>query len=179
MPLLKIKIDDEDVEFRIIPLNKKINNVIWSRFSYEDEGFIFQERGRYLAHVVKEPKMNIKEWESLPSSMIDKIIRNIKAYIDSIEYSEQKLRNLSMNLSVYEKEADDLYRYLQEDVEDWVWDRIKVIERNIDEIRDEMNKLEKSLDYVKSDYVLFEKDKEVDYDVQPLQLENSKRKEDS
>lgn len=174
MPLLKIKIDDEDVEFRIIPVNKKINNTIWRRFTYEDEGFLFRERGRYLAHVVKEPKMNPNDWEGLPSSMIDKIIRNIDAYINSIDLEEKRLRNLQMNLDVYEKEADDLYRYLQEDVEDWVWDRIKKIEKNIERIREQMTQIEKSLEYVKSDYVLFEKGKEVNYDVQPLWLEDSK-----
>ena len=177
MPLLKIKIDDEDVEFRIIPINKKINNQIWSKFCHTEGDFLIQERGRYLAHVGKEPRMSSKEWEHLPVSMIDKIIRNINAYIESIYLSEVKLRNYYMNLSVYEKEVDDLYRYLQEDVEDWVWERIKTIEEKIEEIKEKMNKLEKSLEYVKSDYVLFEKGKEVDYDVQPLQLEDNSKRE--
>ena len=172
MPLLKIKIDDEDVEFRIIPINKKINNTIWMKFFHREGDYVVKERGRYLAHIVKEPKMNPQEWENLPTSMLTKIIRNIDAYIESIELEERKLRNLQMNLSVYEKEADDLYRYLQEDVEDWVWERIKIIEKNIDDIRENMKKIENSLEYVKSDYVLFEEGKEVNYDVQPLQLED-------
>lgn len=173
MPLLKIKIDDEDVEFRIIPVNKKINDRIWMKFlRNEGNEYWIKERGRYLNHVVKEPKMSIKEWESLPTSMIDKIIRNIEAYIKAIDIQEMRLRNLQMNLTVYEKEADDLYRYLQEDVEDWVWERIKTIEKNIEIIKKEMKKIEDSLEYVKSDYVLFEKGKEVNYDVQPLQLEH-------
>lgn len=171
MPLLKIKIDDEDVEFRIIPINKKINEKIWLRFSHMENQFLIRDRSGYLSHVVKEPRMSVKEWDRLPVSMIDKIIRNINAYIESIYLEEKKLRNYQMNLSVYEEEADDLYRYLQEDVEDWVWDRIKVIEKNIDDIKQKMKKIENSLEYVKSDYVLFEKGKDIDYDVQILQLE--------
>ena len=174
MPLLKIRIDDEDVEFKIIPVNRKINKQLWTRFSHKEDGFLIWERGRYLSHVIKEPKMNIKDWESLPSSMIDKIIRNIDAYIEAVDYQEKVLRNYQMNLTVYEKEVDDLYRYLQEDSEDWVWDRIVTIEKNIDKIKDEMDKIIKSLESVKSDYVLFEKGKEVMYDVQPLQLADKK-----
>lgn len=172
MPLLKIKIDDEDVEFRIIPINKKINFALWTRFSHKEGDFIIRERGNYLSHIVKEPKMTSKEWESLPVSMLDKIIRNIDAYIESIFLAEKRLRNLYMNLDVYEKEADDLYRYLQDDTDDWIWRRIQKIEAHTDKIKKEMKKIEDSLEYVKSDYVLYEKGKEIDFDVQPLQLEN-------
>ena len=169
---MKIKIDDEDVEFRIIPVNKKINASLWKRFSHVEGDFIIKERGGYLAHVVKEPKMNSREWESLPVSMLDKIIRNINAYIDSIFLAEKRLRNLYMNLDVYEKEEDDLYRYLQDDSEDWIWRRIKKIEEHIERIKKDMKRIEDSLEYVKSDYVLFEEGKEIDFDVQPLQLDN-------
>lgn len=172
MPLLKIKIDDEDVEFRIMPLNRKISSSLWKRFSHVDSGFVVRERGNYLSHVVKEPKMSSKEWENLPVSMLDKIIRNIDAYIESIFLAEKRLRNLYMNLNVYEQEADDLYRYLQDDSEDWIWERIKKIEEHVEKIREEMKRIEDSLEYVKSDYVLYENGKEIDFDVQPLQLEN-------
>lgn len=174
MPILKIKIDDEDVEFVISPINKKINNKISEKFIKKENDFLALDRAGYLSYVIKKPKMSRKDWGNVSVSMIDKIIRNINAYIESIDYEEKKLRELHIHISVYEKELDDLYRYMQEDSEDWVWNRIKIIERNIDNLKEEIDKIEKSLDYVKSDYVIYENGKELDFDVQPLQLDQER-----
>lgn len=178
MPILKIRIDDVDTEFKIIPLNKKINWKIQEKFSnYMGDGVLLLDRAGYLSHVIKEPKMTKLEWEKVPVSLIDKIIRNIDAYIDSIYLKESSLRGFATSITVYEAELDNLYRYLEEDTEDWIWDRIQTIEKNIKTLKEEKSKIEKSLDYVKSNYVVYEEGKEVSYDVQPLQLECEQNKE--
>lgn len=171
MPILKIKIDDVDTEFKIIPLNKKINWKIQDRHSnYVGNGVVLLDRAGYLSHVVKEPKMSRNDWDNIPVSLIDKIIRNIDAYIESIHLKENALRGYYMSINVYETELDDLYRYLEEDTEDWIWDRIKTIEKNIKSLCEERDKIEKSLDFVKSDEVIYEEGKDINYDVQKYEV---------
>lgn len=171
MPILKIRIDDVDTEFKIIPLNKKINWKIQDRHSnYVGDGVVLLDRAGYLSHVVKEPKMSRNDWDNIPVSLIDKIIRNIDAYIESIHLKENALRGYYMSINVYETELDDLYRYLEEDTEDWIWDRIKTIEKNIKSLCEERDKIEKSLDFVKSDEVIYEEGKDINYDVQKYEV---------
>lgn len=171
MPILKIRIDDVDTEFKIIPLNKKINWKIQDRHSnYVGDGVVLLDRAGYLSHVVKEPKMSRNDWDNIPVSLIDKIIRNIDAYIESIHLKENALRGYYMSINVYETELDDLYRYLEEDTEDWIWDRIKTIEKNIKSLCEERDKIEKSLEFVKSDEVIYEEGKDINYDVQKYEV---------
>ena len=170
MPILKILIDDEETEFVIIPINFKIQAKLYQRYS-DGDGFV--DRPGFLSHIVKEPKMSRKDWGGLPVSLITKIMRNIDYYIESIIEKEKELRTLYMQINVLEDELDDLFRYLGDDSDDWVWDRVKKIESLIEKLKNESKQIEKSLDLVKSDKVIFEKGKEIDYDVQPLQLENS------
>lgn len=170
MPILKILIDDEETEFVIIPINLKIQSKLYQRYSDAD-GFV--DRPGFLSHIVKEPKMSRKDWGGLPVSLITKIMRNVDYYIESIVEKENELRTLYMQINVLEDELDDLFRYLGDDSDDWVWDRVKKIKSLIEKLKNESKQIEKSLDLVKSDKVIFEKGKEIDYDVQPLQLENS------
>lgn len=168
MPILKILIDDEETEFKIIPLNKTINFSLLKRHRTKD-GFI--DRPGYLSHVVKDPKMNRKDWANLPSSMITKIMRNIDYYIESVFLKEKELRTLYVQIGVFEDEIDDLFRYLSDDSDDWAWNRIKKIEQLVNDRKEEKDRIEKSLNLLKDDLVIFEEGKEIDYDVQPLQLE--------
>lgn len=169
MPILKILIDDEEVEFKIIPINTKIRLRLFEKYSDKD-GFV--DRPGFLAHIVKEPKMGKKDWERLPVSMITKIMRNVKYYTETISYREQKLRTLVTQINVIEDEIDDLFRYLGEDSDDWAWDRVKHLEKVSEKLKEDKQQVENSLEYLKTDRVIFEEGKEIDYDVQPLQLEN-------
>ena len=169
MPILKIYIDGEEVEFRIVPLNKNIMDNILLRYS-DSDGII--DRPGFLSHVIKAPKMTRKEWGNIPSSMITKIIRNINYYIKSVDYKEKELRMTYMQINVFEEELDDLFRYLSDDSDDWAWEQIKKIESHLEELKTKKRNIEHSLEYVKSDVVIFEEGKEIDYDVQSLQLEN-------
>ena len=49
MPILKIKIDEEYLEFKIIPINKEILTSIFLRLKVDRLGF--------MAHTIKSPKM--------------------------------------------------------------------------------------------------------------------------
>lgn len=169
VPILKILIDDEETEFRILPLNKLIMNNIMNRYVNND-GII--DRPGFLSHVVKAPKLSRKEWANLPSSMITKIMRNITYYTDSVFKKEMELRTLSTQMKVCEDELDDLFRYLSDDTDDWAWDRVNKLEEIIDNLKDKINKINNSLEHLKEDKVIFEEGKEIDYDVQSLQLED-------
>lgn len=169
MPILKILIDDEETEFKIIPVNSKIYLKLTQKYSNRD-GII--DRAGFLSYIIKEPKMNRNDWGKLPTSMITKIIRNIEYYIESISYRQKELRSLFVQINVLEDELDDLFRYLNDDTDDWAWNRVKQIENVLEELKDKKNKIEKSLEALKTDKVIFEEGKEIDYDVQPLQLEN-------
>ena len=169
MPILKILIDDEETEFKIIPINNKIHLNLLRRYSDKD-GFV--DRAGFLSHIIKEPKMNKNDWSQIPVSMITKIMRNVEYYVESITLEQQKLRVLYTQINVLEDELDDLFRYLGDDSDDWAWNRIKQLESFIEELKEKKIKIEKSLEALKSDKVIFEEGKEVNYDVQPLQLEN-------
>lgn len=173
MPIIKVRVDDVDTEFKIIPINRKINLNILMKYYKTINGVEILDRPGYLAHIIKEPKLSRKDWGNIPTSLLTKLIRNIDAYIDSVELKQRDLRHCYMALNVYEEELDDMYRYLSESSDDWVWDRVKTIEKNIKSLKEKKEKIEKSLDYVKSDVVVYEDGKEIDYDVQPLQLENT------
>ena len=174
LPILLIRVDDISTEFHIIPLNYSLNEALKVKYTHKKDGFLVFDRGGYLSHVIKAPKMNKKDWENLPSSIITKIIRNIDYYIKSITEKEKELRTLYMQINVYEDEVDDLFRYVDEsETDDWVWKRIDDVKKMIEELEKKRDRIKRSLEYVKSDAVVFEKDKEVDYDVQPLWLENN------
>lgn len=165
MPILKIKIDEEYLEFKIIPINKKILTSIFLRLKVDRLGF--------LAHTIKSPKMTREEWGELPSSIITRLIRSIKYYAETIEEKEQELRNISVNIRVLNDEIDDLYQYLPNDNDEWVWEEIKRKQSTIDVFSTQKKELQNSLESLKNDKVVFEEGKEVNYDVQPIQLENS------
>lgn len=166
MPILKIRVDDVDTEFRITPVNGKINLNILNKYTKNIDGVYILDRPGYLSYIVKEPKMNRKDWSKIPSSLITKIIRSVDAYIESITLKEKDLRDCYVRINVYESELDDLYRYLGDNSDDWVWDRIKTIEKNINILKEEKEKIEKSLDYVKSDYAIYEEGKDINYEFQ-------------
>lgn len=169
MPILKIPIDEEDFEFKIMPINKVIEMNIAKRHMTKD-GFL--DRAGYLAHIVKEPKMSRRDWNELPVSLITRIMRNIDYYVESVFYKQKELRILYTKIGVLEEEVDDLFRFLENGTDDWAWNRIRALENKIDELKDEKEKIEKSLEFLKDDKVIFEEGLEVDFDVQPLQLEN-------
>lgn len=174
MPILKIPIDGEDFEFKILPLNKIIHLSILKRYSDKD-GIV--DRPGFLAHVVKEPKMNRRDWDNLPSSLITRIMRNIDYYVESVFYKQQELRRLYTRINVFEEEVDDLFRFLENGTDDWAWTRIRGLEREIDILKEEKENIENSLNYLKEDKVIFEEGKEIDFNVQPLQLENTEENE--
>ena len=173
MPVLKIRIDDEDTEFRVISINQKIYLTIMNKYTDKD-GIV--DRAGFLSHIIKEPSMSRKDWEKIPSSMITKILRNVEYYNESVFLKEKELRDLYTQINVYEDELDDLFRYLTDDTDDWAWTRVKKLEVIIDNLKEERDNVRKSLEFLKDDMVVFEEGKEIDYDVQPLQLENNKEK---
>ena len=173
MPILKILIDDEETEFKIIPLNKRIQLDLLQRYSDKD-GFI--DRPGFLSHIIKDPKMSKNDWAQLPTSMITKIMRNVDYYIESITLRQIQLRSLYTQINVLEDELDDLFRYLGDDTDDWAWNRVNKIEKMIEDLKEKKQNIEKSLEALKEDKVIFEEGKEIDYDVQLLQLEDYKEK---
>ena len=173
MPVLKIRIDDEDTEFRVISINQKIYLTIMNKYTDKD-GIV--DRAGFLSHIIKEPSMSRKDWEKIPSSMITKILRNVEYYNESVFLKEKELRDLYTQINVYEDELDDLFRYLTDDTDDWAWTRVKKLEVIIDNLKEKRDNVRKSLEFLKDDMVVFEEGKEIDYDVQPLQLENNKEK---
>ena len=169
MPILRILIDDTETEFKILPINRKIRFRIITKYT-DIDGII--DRPGFLSYIVKEPKMTKMDWASLPTSMITKIMRNIDYYIDSITEKEKELRILYMQINVYEDELDDLLRYMNEESDTWTWKRISEIETNLSKLKNKKKEIEKSLEGLKSDKMIFEDGKEMTYNVQPLQLEN-------
>ena len=163
MPILKIPIDGEDSEFKILPLNKTIQLSILKRYSDRD-GLI--DRPGFLAHVVKEPKMNRRDWAELPSSLITRIMRSINHYVESVFYKQQELRRLYTRINVFEEERDDLFRFLENGTDDWAWNRIRGLEREINILKEEKEKIENSLEYLKNDEVIFEEGKDINYEIQ-------------
>ena len=163
MPVLKIRIDDEDTEFRVISINQKIYLTIMNKYTDKD-GFV--DRPGFLAHIIKEPKMSRKDWENIPSSMITKIMRNVEYYNESVFLKEKELRDLYTQINVYEDELDDLFRYLTDDTDDWAWSRVKDLEVLIDNLKDKKDNVKRSLDLLKDDMVIFEEGKEINYELQ-------------
>ena len=158
MPILKIRIDEEFLEFKIIPINKKILSSIFLRLKVDRIGF--------LAHTIKKPKMTREEWGEIPTPIITRLIRSIRYYAETIEEKEQELRNISVNIRVLNDEIDDLYQYLPNDDDEWAWKEIKEKQKIIDIFETQKKELENSLDDLKNDKVIFDENKEVNYDVQ-------------
>lgn len=173
MPILKIPIDGEDFEFKILPINKVVEFNIKKRYSNK-EGII--DRAGFLSHIVKEPKMTKSDWNELPVSLITRIMRTVEYYTESIFYKQKELRKIYTQINVFEDEIDDMFRFLENGTDDWAWMRIRGLEREIESLKKEKEKIEKSLEYLKDDKVIFEEGKEIDYDVQPLQLENREKR---
>lgn len=169
MPILKIEIDGESLEFVIIPLNFVIHERI--KLKYIKKGFL--DKAGFISHIIKTPKMSRKEWGDIPTSILIRILRSVEYYVESIEEKKRELRTIYMKLHVLEDEVDDLYRVFNDDPDDWVWNAIKKKNNSIDMLNEKKNEIKKSLDLVADDKVLFEEGKEVSYDVQPIRMENS------
>ena len=164
MPIIKIEIDGEALEFKIIPLNSKIYNTIVERH-VDNDGFI--DRPGLLAHIVKNPVMSRSDWGEIPSSMITRISRSIEHYIDSIDEKKRELRAIYMSIHVLDDEVDDLYRFLGNiDEDDWAWVAIKYKEDKIKILKEKRDNIKKSLEYLEDDDVIFEETKEISYEVQ-------------
>lgn len=164
MPVIKIEIDGEDLEFKIIPLNSKIYHTITQRH-VDVDGFI--DRPGLLAHIVKNPVMSRSDWGEVPSSMITRITRSIEHYIDSIDEKKKELRSIYMSIHVLDDEIDDLYRFLGNiEDDDWAWKVIKYKKDKVHDFEEKRDNIKKSLDYLESDDVIFEETKEINYEVQ-------------
>lgn len=168
MPILKIEIDGEYLEFIIIPLNFVIYERI--KLKYIKNGFV--DKAGFLSHIMKKPKMSRKEWGDVPSSILIRILKSIEYYIESIEEKQRTLRQIYMELHVLEDEVDDLYRVFNDEPDDWVWNAIRRKDDKIKKLNEEKKEIETSLEMVKENKALFEEDKEVNYEIQSLQLEN-------
>lgn len=168
MPILKIEIDGEYLEFIIIPLNFVIYEKI--KLKYIKNGFV--DKAGFLSHIMKKPKMSRKEWGDVPSSILIRILKSIEYYIESIEEKQRTLRQIYMELHVLEDEVDDLYRVFNDEPDDWVWNAIRRKDDKIKKLNEEKKEIETSLEMIKENKALFEKDKEVNYEIQSLQLEN-------
>ena len=77
-----------------------------------------------------------------------------------------------MELHVLEDEVDDLYRVFNDEPDDWVWNAIRRKDDKIKKLNEEKKEIETSLEMIKENKALFEEDKEVNYEIQSLQLEN-------
>ena len=102
MPILKIEIDGEYLEFIIIPLNFVIYERI--KLKYIRDGFV--DKAGFLSHIMKKPKMSRKEWGDVPSSILIRILKSIEYYIESIE---EKQRTLISNVQSL-RTSDDRIR---------------------------------------------------------------------
>lgn len=164
MPIIKIELDGDPLEFKVIPLNSKIYNTVVQRH-VNNEGFI--DRPGLLAHIVKNPVMSRSDWGEVPSSMITRISRSIEHYIDSIDEKKRELREIYMAIHVLDDEIDDLYRFLGNiEDDDWAWGLIKNKEGKINILKDKRDNIRKSLEYLEDDNVIFEETKEISYEVQ-------------
>lgn len=168
MPILKIEIDGEYLEFIIIPLNFVIYERI--KLKYIRDGFV--DKAGFLSHIMKKPKMSRKEWGDVPSSILIRILKSIEYYIESIEEKQRTLRQIYMELHVLEDEVDDLYRVFNDEPDDWVWNAIRRKDDKIKTLNQEKKEIETSLEMIKENKALFEEGKEVNYEIQSLQLED-------
>ena len=168
MPILKIEIDGEYLEFIIIPLNFVIYERI--KLKYIKNGFV--DKAGFLSHIMKKPKMSRKEWGDVPSSILIRILKSIEYYIESIEEKQRTLRQIYMELHVLEDEVDDLYRVFNDEPDDWVWNAIRRKDDKIKTLNQEKKEIEISLEMIKENKALFEEGKEVNYEIQSLQLED-------
>lgn len=168
MPILKIEIDGEYLEFIIIPLNFVIYERI--KLKYIKDGFV--DKAGFLSHIMKKPKMSRKEWGDVPSSILIRILKSIEYYIESIEEKQRTLRQIYMELHVLEDEVDDLYRVFNDEPDDWVWNAIRRKDDKIKTLNQEKKEIETSLEMIKENKALFEEGKEVNYEIQSLQLED-------
>lgn len=164
MPVIKIEIDGEDLEFKIIPLNSKIYNTVVQRH-VDSDGFI--DRPGLLSHIVKNPVMSRFDWGEVPSSMITRISRSIEHYIDSIDEKKKELRSIYMAINVLNDEIDDLYRFLGNvEDDDWAWNLINYKKDKVHILEEKRDNIRKSLEFLENDDVIFEENKEISYEVQ-------------
>ena len=77
-----------------------------------------------------------------------------------------------MELHVLEDEVDDLYRVFNDEPDDWVWNAIRRKDDKIKTLNQEKKEIEISLEMIKENKALFEEGKEVNYEIQSLQLED-------
>lgn len=164
MPIIKIEIDGEELEFKVIPLNSKIYNTIVGRH-VDNDGLI--DRPGLLAHIVKNPVMSRSDWGNIPTSIITRITRSIEHYIDSIDEKKKELRAIYMSIHVLDDEIDDLLKFLGNiEKDEWAWNAIKYKEEKVNILKEKRDKIKKSLEYLEKDDVVFEETKEINYEVQ-------------
>lgn len=167
MPIIKIEIDGEDLEFKIKPINKKVYLEIANRHSSNNGLYSIIDRAGVFSHIVKEPKMNRSDWNEVPSSLLTRIQRSIEFYIDSIERENKELRQLSLSKFVLQEELDDLYTFVDAyKEEDWVCNAISYKKERIKEITKREKEISNNLKYLRQDNVVFDEKGIVSYDIQ-------------
>lgn len=173
MPILKIEIDGQELEFKIKPINKKIYKQIITK--HMNFNTYFLDRPGLVAHIVKEPKMNRSEWGDMPTSILTRIVRSFEHYVESIEKENVLLRQNSVLINVLDNELDDLYCFADSsDEDDWIWDAIKYRRERRDSLLEMNKEIERKLSLIKEDKVIFDEKGVISYDVQPLQLGDRK-----
>lgn len=167
MPIIKIEIDGEDLEFKIKPINRKVYIEIVNRYSSNNGVYSIIDRAGVFSHIIKEPKMNRADWNEVPSSLLTRIQRSIEFYIESVERENKELRQLSLSKFVLYEELNDLHTFIEVyEEEDWVCNAISYKEERIKEITKREKEISKNLEYLKQDNVVFDEKGIISYDIQ-------------
>lgn len=167
MPIIKIELDGEELEFKIKPINRKVYINIVERYISKNNVYSIIDRAGIFSHIIKEPKMNRADWNEVPSSLLTRIQRSIEFYIESVEKKHKELRQLNLSKLVLQEELNDLYSFVKADEkEDWVCNAIIYKKDRIKEIDKMENEIKDSLNHLKQDDVIFDEKGIISYDIQ-------------
>lgn len=157
MPILSIDIlpNKEPFLIKIIPLNERINHEILKKMPKN-----FSWRCVYLNHVIREPKMTIREWQdNVDSALIDRIIKSINYYLRYTDTNNKQLRTLNYRIDVFGEELDNLVEYSKYHFNEDIEIKIDKIGEYISRFSKEREKLEEHLENLKDDIEVFEVNK--------------------
>ena len=110
MPIISIDIlpNEEPLLIKIIPLNERINHEILKKMPKN-----FSWRCVYLNHVIREPKMTIREWQdNVDSALIDRFHGFIKGWDVPRMNEDMKVKDWALNTEYF----SEIMHALREDV---------------------------------------------------------------
>lgn len=153
MPVLSIDVlPNEPFLIKIIPLNVRINGEILKKMPKN-----FSWRAVYLNHVIKEPKMSMRDWkDNVDPALIDRIIKSINYYLRYTDTQNKELRTLNYRIDVFTDELDNLVEYSKYHFNEDIEDKIDKIGRYISDFSKKRDELENHLNDIKNDIEVVE-----------------------